>query len=101
MKYPKNILSDFNLKNYYLYISNDHRNFITIFILYDLKNNLFYFGKNKIKDQSEKITHFSYKEKIPLSERNFNLFLELSLNKLQFTNKNIFLAFNGLDEWII
>lgn len=89
------------MKNYYLYISSNHRNLITIFILYDLKKNLIYFGDDKIKNHYENIINFSYKEKIPISEIKFKSFLELSLEKLQFTNKNIFLAFNGLDEWII
>ena len=38
---------------------------------------------------------------IPISKGCFEKFLDLSLKKLNKTNKNIFLAFNCLEEWII
>ena len=39
--------------------------------------------------------------KIPISKRLFDNFLQLSIYNLRETNKNIFLALNGLEEWII
>ena len=88
---------------YYLQIYTNHKNIINVFILYDLKNNLIYFGVDKISDLFEQIDQnkINLDKAIPITEASFNRFLSLNLADLNNTSKNIFLAFNGLDEWII
>ena len=89
---------------YYVQILNNHLNLITIFLLYDLEKNLIYFGEDKIGDVSMPIFNpdkIRAQKIIPISKGCFEKFLDLSLKKLNKTNKNIFLAFNCLEEWII
>lgn len=88
---------------YYVKIINNHLNFITVFLLYDLKKNVVYFGNDKIGEISIPIlnSNIDLYKTIPISKFLFDNFLQLSLIKLNKTNKNIFLAFNGLEEWII
>jgi hypothetical protein len=88
---------------YYLQIYTNNKNIINVFILYNLKDNLIYFGVDKISDQHEQINHnkINLDKAIPISETSFKYFLNLSLSDLSNTNKNIFLAINGLEEWII
>jgi hypothetical protein len=88
---------------YYLEITSDSLNKIDSFILYDFNEKLCFFGTYEIKnyydsfDESQKTKQY----KIPISKRLFNDFLKLSIHNLRETNKNIFLALNGLEEWII
>ena len=87
---------------YYVQILNNHLNLITIFLLYDLEKNLIYFGEDKIGDVSMPIFNpdkIRAQKIIPISKGCFEKFLDLSLKKLNKTNKNIFLAFNCLEEW--
>lgn len=89
---------------YYVQIFNNQLNLITIFLLYDFEKNLIYFGDNRIGDVSMPIFNRQRIESqkiIPITKSCFENFLNLSLNKLNKTNKNIFLAFNSLEEWII
>ena len=89
---------------YYVQIFNNHLNLITVFLLYDLEKNLIYFGDQRIGDVYMPIyDHRAIKleRAIPISKNLFCYFLQLSLEKLNKTNKNIFLAFNHLEEWII
>ena len=88
---------------YFLQIYTNNKNIINVFILYNLKDNLIYFGVDKISDLSEKIdlSKIDLDRAIPITETSFNRFLNLNLADLNNTSKNIFLAFNGLEEWII
>lgn len=89
---------------YYVQIFTAHTDLINIFLLYDLKKNLIYFGEDKIEDVSMtifNINSINFYKAIPISQFLFESFLKLSLKDLNKTNKNIFLAFNGLEEWII
>ena len=88
---------------YYLEITSDSLNKIDNFILYDFNEKICFFGTTEIKnyydnfDESQK----SKQDKIPISKRLFDNFKKLSIHNLRETNKNIFLALNGLEEWII
>ena len=88
---------------YFLQIYTNNENIINVFILYNLKDNLIYFGVDKISDLCEKIDQnkINLNRAIPITEASFNRFLNLNLADLNNTSKNIFLAFNGLEEWII
>lgn len=92
------------LDNYYLeiYDSNFSKT-ITVFVLYDFNKKIFFYGDLKIKDKYNFFNEMSISlnNKIPISKNLFNIFLELSLNDLQETNKNIFLTLNGLEEWTL
>jgi hypothetical protein len=89
---------------YYVQIISSHSNLINVFILYDLKENLIYFGEDQIKDTFMPIFNINsvdFYKAIPISEFLFKSFLRLSLSDLNKMNKNFFLAFNSLEEWII
>lgn len=92
------------LYNYYLEIyDSDYNKTITVFVLYDFNKKKFYYGDLKIKDKYNFFNerNISLNNKIPISKNLFDTFLELSLNDLQETNKNIFLTLNGLEEWTL
>lgn len=90
--------------SYYLQVFSNHHNLITVFILIDLKEQKVYFGEDKISDSFYPLKQkegINLNKAIPISKTLFISFLDLSLKDLNKINKNIFLAFNGLEEWII